>query len=149
MRSDSPTPDSNDPKMEDPTRRKFVRQAATLSAGVVAFGSTVSCGLFDDKEIRVGTLAELKEQGSITMRFNRKKILTRWENESAETFSLVCSHKKCTVAYEADVDQFICPCHDGTYDHAGQVVSGPPEEPLTKFKTEIRGDEVWVVKEKA
>ena len=134
-------------ELKDNSRRKFLRNAATLSAGVVVLGSTASCSLLDEDEMLVCTLEELKSKGSIVMKFNRKKILTRWENEEVEIISLICSHKKCTVAFKPDVDQFICPCHDGTYDHQGNVVSGPPENPLRRFQHEIRGDEVWVLKQ--
>ena len=131
--------------LKNPGRRKFVRQAVTLGAGMAVMGSAVSCSLFDEKEMMVCSLAELKEKGLVVVRFNRKKILARWEQEEVEIISLICSHKKCTVAYEKEADQFICPCHDGTYDHAGNVVSGPPEDPLRRFKAEIRGDQVWVL----
>ena len=129
-------------------RRKFVKQAATLSVGMAIVGNISSCSLFDDPEMMVCALGELKEKGKIVVKFNGKQILTRWENEQVEIVSLICSHKKCTVRYHKEVNQFICPCHDGTYDHQGNVISGPPEKPLSKFKAEIRGDEVWVINEK-
>ncbi|CAN5878379.1 hypothetical protein BH23ACT12_BH23ACT12_24400 [soil metagenome] len=39
----------------------------------------------------------------------------------------------------------ICPCHDGEFDvTTGEVLDGPPEEPLLTYPVRVVGDEVQI-----
>lgn len=131
---------------ESPSRRRFIKQGAILGGGICGL-SLASCSLFDEAEMRVCTLSELKDQHFLISRFNRKKIFLRYLNENLVIFSLICRHKKCTVDFEEEEQMFICPCHDGMYDKFGAVIDGPPPAPLRRFKYEIRGEEIWVLNE--
>ncbi|MEZ4773495.1 MAG: ubiquinol-cytochrome c reductase iron-sulfur subunit [Bacteroidia bacterium] len=128
-------------------RKHFVKYSITAGAGVCALGLLHGCSLLDEPEMKVGRLSDLEEQVYIISRFNRKKILTTRLEGELVIFSLVCRHKRCTVAYEEDSEQFVCPCHEGIYDKYGQVVDGPPPAPLHRYKQEIRGNEIWVINE--
>jgi cytochrome b6-f complex iron-sulfur subunit len=44
-----------------------------------------------------------------------------------------CTHNGCSVAYNLGGNDFVCPCHGGTYDTNGNVTSGPPPAPLKKY----------------
>ena len=44
-----------------------------------------------------------------------------------------CTHEGCTVGYNGGTQKIICPCHGGTYDLNGTVLSGPPPSPLHKY----------------
>ncbi|GAB4422054.1 MAG: hypothetical protein OHK0039_37760 [Bacteroidia bacterium] len=136
--------------MSDPTqpkgtdRRGFLRQGLPAAAGILAASQWAACSLLEDAELRACTLAELDAAPYLIRRFNRRQILlTRLDGEIV-VFSLICRHKRCTVAYEADAEQFVCPCHEGTYDKYGEVIDGPPPGPLRRYAWELRGDEVWV-----
>ena len=48
-------------------------------------------------------------------------------------FVATCTHLDCTVGYREDRNCIFCACHEGYYDTAGQVVSGPPPQPLRTF----------------
>jgi Rieske Fe-S protein len=37
-----------------------------------------------------------------------------------------------------------CPCHAGTFDREGNVLSGPPNRPLSRYPAQVRGDEIVV-----
>ena len=125
-------------------RRKFVRSCAMCAAGLVVASAT-GCSLFEDPEVLVCTRQELEEAKRIITKFNGKKVLTTKLNGKLTTFSLICRHKRCTIGYVEELEQFVCPCHDGIYDAQGNVVSGPPKKPLIRFITELRGEEVWVL----
>lgn len=128
-------------------RKKFIKYSLTAGAGVCALGVLYGCSLLDEAEMKVGLLSDLEEQQQIVSRFNRKKIMATHLDGELVIFSLVCRHKRCTVAYEADSEQFICPCHEGTYDKYGQVLDGPPPAPLRRYRVEVRGNEIWVINE--
>jgi len=52
-------------------------------------------------------------------------------------FSNVCTHLSCRVNWNADKQQYICPCHDGRFGIDGKVVSGPPPRPLDVYETKV------------
>jgi cytochrome b6-f complex iron-sulfur subunit len=60
--------------------------------------------------------------------------------------SAVCTHLNCTVRYEPDTGTIHCPCHNGRFDLAGHVISGPPPAPLEVYKVEIIGNDIFVSK---
>jgi Rieske Fe-S protein len=71
-------------------------------------------------------------------------ILIRTPEGELQAFNAICTHLDCTVQYKADTSQIWCACHNGLYDLAGNVVSGPPPRPLEPLIVNQRGDEVVV-----
>lgn len=48
-----------------------------------------------------------------------------------------CSHLGCNVRWQEQNQRFACPCHNGTFTRAGQVISGPPPQPLRQLQSKI------------
>ncbi|MFP4081431.1 MAG: ubiquinol-cytochrome c reductase iron-sulfur subunit [Candidatus Aminicenantes bacterium] len=61
-------------------------------------------------------------------------------------FSAVCTHLTCTVLYEEESETILCPCHNGRFDLAGHVISGPPPSPLESYHVEVLKDEIIVTR---
>lgn len=61
-------------------------------------------------------------------------------------FSAICTHLTCSVRFESDSQIILCPCHNGRFDLAGNVISGPPPSPLEAFDVEISGEDIVVTK---
>jgi cytochrome b6-f complex iron-sulfur subunit len=59
-------------------------------------------------------------------------------------FSRVCTHLGCLVRYDQERQVFICPCHAGTFDLEGNVISGPPPKPLPKFSVQVEGNNLVI-----
>jgi len=59
-------------------------------------------------------------------------------------FSATCTHLTCTVTYQADTSTMYCPCHNGRFDLAGQVISGPPPAPLEAYQVDVVGEDIVV-----
>ena len=57
-----------------------------------------------------------------------------------EAVSLTCTHQGCTVQRQAD-GKFLCPCHGALYDAQGQVISGPAQRDLPRFKVVQRQED--------
>lgn len=125
----------------DPQRRKFVKGAAALGAACM-LGTFSGCA---DPEMPMGTRAELESQGFLQIRFNGSRARAVILEGKLVVFSLICQHKRCTVRWDEDETLFICPCHEGTYDAKGEVVSGPPKRALQRFAHEWRGDTLFVL----
>ncbi len=58
--------------------------------------------------------------------------------------SRVCSHLGCLVEYDKGNSRLLCPCHAGTYDLEGSVLSGPPPSPLAKIAFRVEGDSIVI-----
>jgi cytochrome b6-f complex iron-sulfur subunit len=65
-------------------------------------------------------------------------IVLNIPGKGIRAFSRVCTHLGCLVKYYPDKQEFICPCHGGTYDLDGNVVSGPPPTPLPRFAVKVQ-----------
>ena len=68
--------------------------------------------------------------------------------EGYKVFSGVCTHLGCIVKWRERENNFYCPCHKGTYDKDGTVLSGPPPRPLDEFKVELDNSLVFIWIEK-
>lgn len=127
-------------------RRNFISVCGKIGIGTGIMTFT-ACSLLDEKEMLLGNEEELKQRSFNLKTFNRNDILIRFKEGKWEVFNLTCRHKKCTVEYKTDEHIFLCPCHDGTYNDKGDVVSGPPKQPLLRYKTESRKGQLWVLNE--
>ena len=55
-----------------------------------------------------------------------------------------CTHNSCSVVYSQSGNNFVCPCHSGTFDINGAVTSGPPPAPLKKYTVTKNGNTLTV-----
>lgn len=60
-----------------------------------------------------------------------------------------CTHLSCRVRYVDDIEEadgpgFFCPCHNGIFDAAGGVVSGPIPRPLDRLDTKVEAGQLFV-----
>ena len=63
-------------------------------------------------------------------------------------FVATCTHLNCTVGYREDRNCIFCACHEGYYDTAGRVVSGPPPQPLRSFFSKQKDGKLIIALEK-
>lgn len=161
-------PDENYENHESLPRRRFLKLAIAGLNGLIALALTVpGVGYLLTPVLRTGagawvklgglsalkatqpqkaTFTYLSEEGYVS----REKKGFVWavaddaSPEGLTVFSAVCSHTGCNVAWHADEDHFVCPCHEGRYDREGNVVSGPPPRPLQKLPLKIEGDTVSI-----
>ena len=63
----------------------------------------------------------------------------RYGNGDTEVrvYSNMCTHLSCRVTWTEETNVYFCPCHDGRFNKEGQVVAGPPPEPLYEFETKV------------
>lgn len=91
--------------------------------------------------IVAGKVSEFQPNTGAVLKFGTKPaILIRTTDGDFKAFTAVCTHLDCTVQYKPETSQIWCACHNGLYDLAGNVVSGPPPRPLESFAVNLRGD---------
>ena len=138
------------------TRRQFLQ--AALKGGVLAlFGATLypvlryltpppekGDSVTDAVAAKVGELSA--NQGKVFRFGNRPAILVTTPYGDLRAFSAVCTPLNCTVQYAEQARGIMWACHNGKFDLAGQVISGPPPRPLEAYQVNVRGDDIVVSK---
>jgi cytochrome b6-f complex iron-sulfur subunit len=93
------------------------------------------------ESIVAGKASDFQRNTGAVVKFGTKPaILVCTPDGDFRAFTAVCTHLECTVQYKAETSQIWCACHNGMYDLAGNVVSGPPPRPLEPFKVNLRGE---------
>lgn len=59
--------------------------------------------------------------------------------------SNICTHLGCRVRWIDDQDQFFCPCHNAAFDKEGEVVSGPPPQPLDRYQVKVEDGQLFIL----
>ena len=119
----------------------FVSTAAAIAYPVSQFLIPPAGGEPATESASAGRAAALRPNSAAIFKFgNRPGIVVRTVDGDVRAFSAVCTHLDCTVQFKSDTSQLWCACHNGTYDLAGNVVSGPPPRALEKFVVNIRGE---------
>lgn len=77
---------------------------------------------------------------------NSPGILINTPDGELKAFTAICTHLACTVRYDSDSETIHCPCHNGRFDLAGNVLSGPPPAPLEQYDVQIFGESILVSK---
>jgi cytochrome b6-f complex iron-sulfur subunit len=86
-------------------------------------------------------LDAIRPNSGVIFKFGTKPgLLVRTPEGELRAFSAVCTHLECTVQYVADTSEIWCACHNGRYDLAGNVVSGPPPRSLERYAVHVRGE---------
>jgi cytochrome b6-f complex iron-sulfur subunit len=95
-----------------------------------------------------GTTAALDKEGQI---FNKGLasgpvlvIRDRAKNNQVIAVNPTCPHAGCAVAWTADQNAFVCPCHASKFAADGSVLQGPAKTALATYSTKIAGDAVLV-----
>jgi menaquinol-cytochrome c reductase iron-sulfur subunit len=70
--------------------------------------------------------------------------VVRQPNGDLVVFNGHCTHLGCAYHWQADRNQFVCPCHAGVFDKTGRVMAGPPPRDLDPLPTRVEGGIVQV-----
>jgi menaquinol-cytochrome c reductase iron-sulfur subunit len=54
-----------------------------------------------------------------------------------KVISSVCPHLGCTVRWIVKRNEFVCPCHGGTFTATGARVSGPPRRGMDELESKV------------
>jgi len=98
-----------------------------------------------ERQVRAGTLSSLAVGEARMVRHGSEPLfVVRVAQNQVIAVTAICTHLRCVLRWERDSGIFRCPCHDGTFDRAGNVLSGPPKKPLRQYTAEVRADEIIV-----
>ena len=58
--------------------------------------------------------------------------------------SAVCTHLHCVLDFDRGKSRLACPCHEGSFDLSGNVLTGPPPRPLRTYRVETRLGQIYL-----
>lgn len=96
------------------------------------FGAKVNAGAVES--FPVGSVTEFPDGRFYLVRLN----------DGFLALSNRCTHLGCAVSWQANSQQFFCPCHASSFDAEGDVQNPPAPRALDIFPIEIRDAQVWV-----
>jgi len=156
-RSRSPAAEQSPRRRTDrvPTRRSFLNRFWLFLAalGLIEFGIMLVY-FFRPRQpqanrskkgtrVAVGRVVDFVP-GSVTAFPQGKFYLARLEDGGFLALSRQCTHLGCTVPWDADQQQFACPCHASVFDMAGRVVNAPAPRPLDRFAVRVENEVITV-----
>ena len=119
--------------------------AGWLALGVASAGCS---GDRDAKPLGPGQvavpLADLKPGVRTTVLVAGNPVELLRSGDTVTARMLRCTHMGCVVRWKEADRAYLCPCHDGRYDEAGNVIAGPPALPLWKVNVAVSGGRVIV-----
>ena len=89
-------------------------------------------------------LADLSEDQALYFDRQGVQIVLVYTNKEPKVFDASCTHLGCLVSWDQNKHVFVCPCHGAIFDDAGEVVSGPVNEPLKEIKFEIKENKIYI-----
>lgn len=157
---------ASEPPRED--RRSFL--GALLGVGSVFMGGLLSVPLIrfalfpllrrttELKSSPVGTLNEFAALREPLMRTIQIEQVDGWRKAVSEkaiyitrdpqgqlrVLTSICPHLGCTVPWNKEKNQFVCPCHGGTFASDGTRISGPSQRGMDALETSVEDGQLMV-----
>jgi Rieske Fe-S protein len=116
-----------------------------LLGPIVAFFYPPNLEETPSEPVLVSPVNDLPVGESKTIRFGRYPAIVISTPEGLRAYSGVCTHFACIVKWDPEINQIVCPCHDGFFDpRDGHVISGPPPTPLESIPVKIVDGDIYV-----
>jgi cytochrome b6-f complex iron-sulfur subunit len=137
----------------DPQRRWFLQwsffglvlAAAGMAANVVIrYLMPTPAKLREAKELTI-PVAQVAKGSAISVQYQNQPVIVLHTDQGITAFNATCTHLGCLVKWLPQKNEFLCPCHAGRFSPTGQVLGGPPPEPLHRIDIEIRDNQIHFV----
>ena len=157
----------DDREQDEISRRSFLATAIAVIGGVITMGIAIPSIIYvvgpalvrkqDEEwyrlgptskvEIGVPTLYKVKitqQSGWITSEDEIAVYVVTEDGQNYIAMSNVCTHLGCRIRWITDQGIFFCPCHNGVFNKAGEVESGPPPKPLDQYELKVEDDLIYI-----
>ncbi|MEA5566865.1 MULTISPECIES: ubiquinol-cytochrome c reductase iron-sulfur subunit [unclassified Anabaena] len=123
--------------------------ASSLPVAIAACASPNTTSTTSGSDIwqTIGTVAELDKTGQLLLNDSPAGSVLVVGTSTAKNLIAVnpiCTHKGCTVVWQAANQKFVCPCHGAEYGVDGTVQKDPATKPLNTYAAKIEGSSVVV-----
>ncbi len=152
---------NEEPDVKSSGRRSFVLALFGLSGAAVGALLAIPLVRFvtypmrkSGTETTWSNLGPVQEFASLTAPTSKTITLERrdaWQSASSQTavyvlpakngqitvLSPICPHLGCSVRWVGTDNQFVCPCHGGTFTATGERIAGPPPRSMDSLESKV------------
>lgn len=142
----------NSSKSESTSRRNFLNKL-WKGAGIIAAAEVAGLTLHflsDEKEAEdagvlydAGLIDQIPDNSVIPYR-GRGFYLIRFEKKNFLALSIKCPHLGCSIIWDQEADEFVCPCHSSRFSREGNVTSAPAPRAMDFFRLELKMGRIFV-----
>lgn len=147
------------PNAERIDRRRFLKQVELLAGGVVCGALPLLAGgcaararyvtptvLGDRLAVPAAQVAAtgglLVEDPRSELPIYLRRASDGRGSVSYTAVSTRCGHRGCQV--EPAADKMVCPCHGSEYTFGGEILQGPTERPLARYRVTADAEAVYI-----
>lgn len=149
-----------------PTRRGFCCGIIYFLGGLIsaALGVPAAVYLFlplrsrkESQWVDAGDLTQLEPRQPQELTFRRTRAdgwkitsekATAWvvriTDQEVVAFSPSCTHLGCAYHWDAQKNEFLCPCHGSVFGIDGKVLAGPAPRPLDRYDVKVENTRLWL-----
>jgi menaquinol-cytochrome c reductase iron-sulfur subunit len=70
--------------------------------------------------------------------------VVRTDEKHVVAYSPQCTHLGCAYHWEAQDNQFVCPCHESRFSIDGKVLGGPASRPLDRYPVRVENSKLLI-----
>ena len=119
--------------------------AAAIIGPILAFFYPTDLEEMPSEPVPAGQDSDLPVGEAKMVRFGRYPAVVINTKSGLRAYSAVCTHFACVVKWDPDLEQVVCPCHEGYFDpEDGSVISGPPPTPLTPLNVQVIEGQIYI-----
>ena len=85
-----------------------------------------------------------RQTGWIVNEEERAAYVLTEDGREYSALSNICTHLGCKVRWIDDDGHFFCPCHNAVFSKEGEVLAGPPPEPLEAITVKVEDDQIYI-----
>jgi cytochrome b6-f complex iron-sulfur subunit len=118
---------------------------AAIAGPIVAYFWPTQLEEVPSEPVPVGPEDSIPVGEAKVIRYGRYPALVIHTSEGIRSYSAVCTHFACIVKWDPEINQIVCPCHEGFFDPIdGSVISGPPPRPLDVIPHFVQGGTLFI-----
>ncbi len=115
----------------DPARKvPFLKRMQTAVEHNMTVAKELVTGKLDFNRHKAEDLKP--DQGAVVWQRGKRTGAYRDPEGNLHLVDTTCTHMGCEVQWNEAERSWDCPCHGGRFDYKGEVLEGPPTEPLKK-----------------
>jgi quinol---cytochrome c reductase iron-sulfur subunit, bacillus type len=103
-----------------------------------------SVASFSSLETPLRHTLELKQRDGWRETASQPVVYVIKSGGKIKVLSAICTHLGCTVPWDPGRNEFVCPCHGGSFSADGTHLSGPPRRALDSLETKVSGGKLMV-----
>lgn len=88
----------------------------------------------EDGFIALSTIDKLNEEGQIVKKTNDVIVIRDPQTSELIALKSLCTHQGCTVKWDGESNNLVCPCHGSAFGKDGAVITGPATKPLDIYE---------------